>query len=238
LSGTEGWWHTIVARDLNGDGKIDFILGNHGLNSFFKASPEKPVTMYVNDFDLNGSIEQVICTYNGDKSYPLPLKDEIISQIPSLGAKYKKFDEYKDQTINDIFPQDILKRSIILKAVNLESSVMINLGNGYFNLVPLPPEAQFSPIYSILADDFDKDGICDIILGGNQYRAKPQTGIYDASLGLFLKGRGDGSFAPVSPLSSGIFIRGEVRDMKIIKINGQNILSVARNNNNLQFYKY
>jgi hypothetical protein len=104
--------------------------------------------------------------------------------------------------------------------------------------VPLPNEAQFSPVYAIIADDFDHDGICDIIIGGNQYRAKPQTGIYDASYGLFLKGGQDGKWRAVKAVNSGISIKGEVRDLKILKINGESILTIARNNNNLQFYKY
>ncbi|MGD0582261.1 MAG: VCBS repeat-containing protein [Bacteroidales bacterium] len=238
LSNTEGWWHTIVAKDLNGDGKVDFILGNNGLNSFFKASAEKPVTMYVNDFDLNGTIEQIICSYNGDKSYPVVMKDDLVDQIPSLKAKYKKYDDYKDQTINDIFPEEVLKRSVVLKARNMESCVLINSGKGSFNIVPLPVEAQFSPVYAIIADDFDHDGICDLVIGGNQYRAKPQTGIYDASYGLFLKGNGDGTFQAVSALTSGFFTKGEIRDLKVIKINDKNILTVVRNNDNFQFYKY
>jgi hypothetical protein len=108
LSGTEGWWHRIIAKDLNGDGKVDFVLGNHGLNSRFRAFANQPVTMYVNDFDLNGSIEQIICTYNGNKSYPVVMKDDLVKQIPSLEAKYKKYDDYKDQTMTDIFPADVL----------------------------------------------------------------------------------------------------------------------------------
>ena len=90
LAATEGWWHTVVAKDLNGDGNIDFVLGNHGLNSRFKASADKPVTMYVNDFDLNGSIEQIICSFNGDKSYPVAMKDDLVKQIPSLAGEISK----------------------------------------------------------------------------------------------------------------------------------------------------
>ncbi|MGD0756194.1 MAG: VCBS repeat-containing protein, partial [Bacteroidales bacterium] len=201
LSNTEGWWHSIVAKDLNGDGKVDFILGNHGLNSRFKASVSKPVTMYVNDFDLNGSIEQIICTYNGDKSYPMAMKDDLVKQIPSLAARFKKFDDYKDATIEDIFSPDILQRSVKLTARYMESCVMINMGNGTFRLTPLPVEAQFSPVYAICAEDFDHDGICDILIGGNQYRAKPETGIYDASYGLFLKGDTGGTWKSVSSLN-------------------------------------
>ncbi len=238
LSNSEGWWHKIIARDLNGDGSMDFVLGNHGLNSFFRASGEKPVTMYVNDFDLNGSIEQIICTFNGDTSYPVVKKEDLIGQIPSLQKKYTKFDDYKNQTIEDIFPAEVLKRSVKLNARVMESCVMINNGKGLFHLSPLPAEAQFSPVYAINADDFDHDGICDLIIGGNQYRAKPETGIYDAGYGLFLKGKSDGTWQSVSPLLSGFFTKGEIRDLEILNINGSRIIAVARNNDKLQFYKY
>lgn len=238
LSGTEGWWHSVFARDLNGDGKVDFILGNHGLNSWFKASDSKPITMYVNDFDLNGSVEQIICAWNGDKSYPVAMKDELVKQIPSLAGKFKKFNDYKNATIEDIFSPEILQRSFKLVARCLESSIMINTGESSFRITPLPQEAQFSPVYAICAEDFDHDGSCDIIIGGNQYRAKPETGIYDASYGLFLKGGEDRTFQPVSSLKSGIFTKGEIRDLKILNIKGNRIVAVARNNDNLQFYKY
>ena len=238
LSNTEGWWHSIVAKDLNGDGKIDFILGNNGLNSRFKASASRPITMYVNDFDLNGSVEQIICAYNGDKSYPVAMKDDIVKQIPSLAVKFKKFEDYKDATIEDLFSPEILQRSVKLNAKYMQSCVMINTGKGSFHLSPLPLEAQFSPVYAITADDFDHDGICDILIGGNQYRAKPQTGINDASYGLFLKGDTGGTWRSVSSLNSGIFTKGEIRDMKILHINGTRIIAVARNYDNLQFYKY
>jgi hypothetical protein len=238
LSNTEGWWHTIIAKDLNGDGKVDFVLGNHGLNSIFKASADRPVTMYVNDFDLNGSIEQIICTYNGEKSYPVAMKNDLVQQIPSLESKYKKFDDYKEATPQDIFPDEVLKRSLILNSRIMESCLMINSGKESFQLLPLPVEAQFSPVYAIAADDFDYDGICDIIIGGNQYRAKPETGIYDASYGLFLKMNDLGRWQSVSSLKSGFFTKGEIRDLKIMNINGSRIIVVARNNDNLKFYKY
>ncbi len=238
LVNSNGWWHKIIAKDLNGDGKVDFILGNQGLNSFFKASEKKPVTMYVNDFDLNGSVEQIICAYNGDKSYPVPLMDDLVKQIPSLSEKFKKFDDYKDATIESMFPAEVLERSVKLKACTMQSCVMMNTGNGSFNLIPLPAEAQFTPIYAIIADDFDHDGKCDILVGGNQYRAKPETGINDAGYGLFLKGNTDGTLKPVSSLESGIFTKGEIRDLKNLNINGKRYIVVARNNDNLQFYKY
>ncbi|MBN1789341.1 MAG: VCBS repeat-containing protein [Bacteroidales bacterium] len=238
LKNTEGWWHTIIARDLNGDSNIDFVLGNHGLNTFFKASELKPATMYVNDFDLNGSVEQIICAFNGEKSYPVALKDDLVRQIPSLENKYKKHADYKEAVISDIFPDEILKRSVVLQARFMESCVLMNTGRGNFRIIPLPAEAQISPVYALAAEDFDNDGICDILLGGNQYRAKPQTGIYAGGYGQLIKGTIEGTWQYVPPLQSGFFTTGEIRDLEILKINGQRIIAVARNNDNLRFYKY
>jgi hypothetical protein len=115
---------------------------------------------------------------------------------------------------------------------------MINTGKGSFTISPLPVEAQFSPVYAIAAEDFDRDGLCDIVIGGNQYRAKPETGIYDASYGLFIKGTADGKWRPVPAIKSGFCTKGEIRDFKILNINGEVIFTVAKNNNKLEFYKY
>lgn len=238
LSNTEGWWNVITAKDLNNDGYVDFVLGNHGLNSFFKASAEKPVTMFVNDFDMNGNIEQIICTFNGDTLYPFVMRDDLLKQIPSLAAKYKSYKDYKDQTMQDIFAADVLNRSIVLNAVKMESIILMNNEGRSFSIIPLPAEAQFSPVYAIAADDFDRDGKCDIVLGGNQYRAKPQTGIYGAGYGLLLSRDRNENWHAVPSCISGLFERGEIRDIRFIKAGGRRICVVAKNNDNLQFYEF
>ncbi|MEN8116047.1 MAG: VCBS repeat-containing protein [Bacteroidota bacterium] len=238
LSNTEGWWNVVVAKDLNADGNMDLILGNHGLNSRFKASVKKPITMYVNDFDLNGDVEQIICAFNGEKSFPVVMKDDIVRQIPTLGRKYKNFADYKEQTIEDIFSDVVLKRAVKLNVKVLESCVLINNGSDSFNLKPLPVEAQFSPVYAILADDLDNDGVDDLVIGGNQYRAKPETGIYGSDYGLFLKGNTDGTWESVPAIKSGLLIEGEIRDFEVLSVNENSIIVIAKNNDKLQFYRY
>ena len=106
LSGTEGWWNRVHAKDLDGDGHTDLVLGNHGLNSRFSASPEKPLTMYVNDFDLNGSVEHIICAFNGDTAYPMAMKDDLVRQIPALERTYETYKAYSGETIHDIFSEE------------------------------------------------------------------------------------------------------------------------------------
>jgi hypothetical protein len=238
LANTEGWWHRIVPADLNSDGFVDFVAGNNGLNSFFRASVQSPLLMYVNDFDLNGSIEQLICSPENKKYFPVPLRDDLVKQIPYLKGKYKTYADYKDQSVEDIFSEDVLKNSVKLSAKMMESCVLMNNGNGSFKIISLPAEAQFTPVYAIAADDFDRDGTCDIIIGGNQYYAKPETGINDAGYGLFLKGIDGRSWRAVLPGESGLFIKGEIRDIRKLKINNDQIITVARNNNSLLFFKY
>ena len=238
VSEYKGWWKRIMAEDLDGDGDLDLILGNHGLNSRIRASTEKPLTMYVNDFDLNGSVEHIICAFNGDTAFPLAMKDDLVRQIPTLERSYETYKSYSGQTIYDIFTEDILKRSIVLELNTLENLMLINDGSGNFKSSPLPPECQFFPVYGMATGDFNHDGIKDILLGGNLSRAKPETGIYSAGHGLFLKGCGSGNWLAVPADSSGFFTRGEIRDIRIIKINGKSVISVARNNENLHFYTF
>jgi hypothetical protein len=127
---------------------------------------EKPVCMYVSDFDNNGTVEQIVTCYNKDSSFPLVLRHDLVSILPSLKKKYLKYESYKDQRVEDIFSKDQLKRAVKLEAYTMQSSVLLNSGKGTFAIKPLPAEAQFSPMYGIAADDFDKDGNIDIMMGG------------------------------------------------------------------------
>ena len=243
LSHTTGWWNTLEAADLNGDGYTDFVAGNHGLNSRFRASEEKPLSCYINDFDHNGTAEQIICMYNGDKSYPLALRHELVMQMPQLKKKYLKYESYKEQTIHDIFTEEQLKGSVVHEVTMLESVILLNQGSKLdeqpgFTVQPLPKAAQVSPIYGVLVRDMDDDGNQDIVIGGNLYNVKPEVGRYDASYGLFLKGKGDGTFNPETPKASGLLLEGEVRDFALLKKGKTDIMLVVRNNDSLQAFEF
>ena len=238
LKNTSGWWNRIASSDIDNDGDIDFIVGNHGLNSRFKASVDEPISCYINDFDNNGSIEQIVCRYNEGKSYPLVLRHDLIKQLPHLKKKYVNYSQYKGQTINDFFNEKELESSIVHEVTMLESVMLINDGKGSFKIKPLPKETQLSPLYAILASDIDKDGNVDLILGGNLHNVKPEIGRYDASYGHFLKGLGNGEFDIYNMDESGLFLDGEVRDFKTLNQIQNNLLLIARNNSTMEFYQY
>lgn len=234
---SEGWYHTVEVADFNKDGWIDLLVGNHGFNSRFKASAAEPLHLYISDFDQNGTVEHILTRYHDGKSMPLVLRQDLVMQMPSLKKKYLHFESYTGQTITDIFTAAQLKNAIELSAYDMETSLWMNNGDGTFSKNPLPVEAQFSPVHAFFIEDVDEDGNLDILLGGNHYRAKPETGIYDGSYGLFLKGDGQGNFVALNPEKSGISIKGEIRGIKkVSKTN--NLLVVSKNDDSLQFFKY
>lgn len=237
LQHSSGWWRTLQASDVDGDGDIDFIAGNNGLNSIFKASIHHPVEMYVNDFDLSGSIDHLICTYEDETLYPVAMMHDLINQIPSLANKIGTFEKYGTYSIDSLFSETILGKSVVQKAHMMESCVILNDGNDTFSMMPLPPEAQFFPVYSILVEDWDADGIVDLIIGGNQKRVKPEVGTYNAGHGLYLRGAGNGTFEALNSNTSGIVIHGEIRDLKTLTVNGEQIILIAKNNAKTEYIK-
>ncbi|MFK7925992.1 MAG: VCBS repeat-containing protein [Bacteroidia bacterium] len=238
LDSTEGFWNVLQGADLDGDGDTDFVAGNHGLNSRFRASKEKPVCMYINDFDQNGMVEQIVCTFNGEESYPLVLRHDLVAQMPELKKKYLAYSSYTEQTVEDIFTPAQLERAIKLNAYQMASAVIWNEGNGQFRLEALPLEAQLAPIYALAISDIDQDGQLDILAGGNQYRAKPEVGIYDASFGMWLKGTNNTSFTAIPALASGLQIRGEMRDIVPLVVDNKTLYVVAMNNDKLRVFSY
>ena len=236
LTKSNGWYNTVKAADLNNDGKPDLILGNHGKNSRFKSDTEHPVCMHINDFDKNGSTEQLICVYEGERSYPLTLKHDLIKQLPFLKKKYLKYSSYQDQTINDIFSDEERKNMLTLFAYDMSSFVLINKGNVFEKHI-LPKEAQFTPLYDFLITDINQDGNNDLIAGGNLYAVKPEIGRYDADRGLILLGDGTGNFEVLSSEKSGFVCEGEIRHLIPVTIGGKEHILVSKNNDKISFFE-
>lgn len=231
IPNSKGWWSRIKAADLDGDGDQDFVLGNWGLNSKFQATVEKPLVMYVSDFDNNGKSECIINWYPPLDStlYPFPTKQELTTQLPLLKKQILRYEYYSTKTYDSLFSPAVRNKAIRYETNYLNSAILWN-NNGSFQLEALPVQAQLSPVFGIVADDLDADGKVDIWLGGNFYALKPQVGRLNASKGVLLKGNGSKSFTNILPRESGIRVEGEVRDAAIIEVKGSKHLVVARNN--------
>jgi len=238
LDETSGWWNTLQIADVDQDGDLDLIGGNLGLNSLLKASKQNPVEMYVNDFDNNGSLDQVICSYHNGISYPIASLDELAGQITGLKKKYPNYSDFGGETVEDIFGKKKLDQSIIRKAVLFETCVFLNNGDGTFEINELPKIAQFSPVRDIFVHDFDLDGISDLVLVGNNYSVRPSVGRYDASYGWCLLGETDHGFSVLMPVESGLRINGDARRIHPIEIQGKHFLVAVVNNGNLQIFQY
>lgn len=237
LSNVTGWWNSVILHDLDNDGDLDFVAGNHGLNSRFHAGKENPVEMWINDFDKNGSIEQVIAIYKNGKRYPMALRHDLIDKMPYLEEKYPDFKSFAGQTITDIFSQEQLEESYHYRVEELASAIGWNDGKGNFRVERLPMPAQLSPMYGLFVDDLTGDGNSEIVMGGNLYNSKPETGRYDASYGVVFSVIGD-SLVEIPSAESGFHLDGQIRSIK--QVNSErfgNILLIARNNDSLKAFR-
>lgn len=235
IEGTSGWWNVITADDIDGDGDLDFLAGNWGMNSKFQPSKEKPMHIYVNDFDGNGKPEGIIEWYfqQDAQPYPFASKGDLTGQLPFLKKKTLKYKDYAKASVGDLLPADLLKKSQQNEVTYFQSSIIFN-DKG--NLMPkaLPYQAQLSPVFAITSCDIDKDGKKDLFVGGNFYRLKPEVGRQDAFKGGYFKGDGKGNYTFQQPSDNGLDVWGECRDALWIN----DALVIARNNDSLLAYKH
>ncbi len=237
IENSEGWWNTIASINYDQDSLPDYLLGNWGLNSRIPVSTQYPVTLFINDFDQNQTLDPIICWYNIDgKSYPYNSRADMLSQIPSLKKKILKYSAYATMTYEQLFSAEQRKGALHKKIVTFESSFVNNLGGGKFKLSALPLKAQISPIYSIISQDFTQDGNAELLLCGNFYKSKPELGRFDANRGVMLSYSNE-SFTYIPIEVHGTNIEGEVRCIKKIIIKGKTFFLVGKNNAPLQLLK-
>ena len=238
LSEYSGFWNAVTCVDLNNDGKKDLILGNKGTNTNYKATKGNPMRLFVNDFDNNGTIEQIATRSIDGKDLPLNLKQDVAKQIPMIKKKNLSYADYAKKTFQELFAKEVVDNTIKKEAKIQESVIAINKGNGQFEIKLLPKEVQFSCVNTICAMDVNKDGILDILLGGNQYEFKPQFSRLDSNYGSLLLGNKNGTYSWVPYNKSGFFMKGEVKHLKSIK-NANNSVSVIAviNDNSPKIFK-
>lgn len=232
-----GWWNSIAPGDFDNDGDMDYIAGNLGANSFYKASEKYPASIIADDFDKNGRYDALISVFVPEsaekrqlKEYTVHLRDDYISQLPQARKQFPNYKSYADATTNMLIANFEKEKLIRMEAVNFKTSLLRNEGNGKFTLLPLPAQAQFSMINGMVVEDFDSDGNLDVVLNGNDFGTEVFVGRYDALNGLFLKGDGKGNFTPLSILQSGIYIPGNGKALAMLRSASNKCLVVASQN--------
>jgi hypothetical protein len=236
LTDKKGWWNFTLPVDVDGDGDLDLIAGNLGLNNRLKASDNHQVKLYYNDFDDNGKKEQVLTYYLQGKEIPFATKEELVKEIPELKKKYLYAEGFAKASLNDIFKKEKLEKADLFSANYFSNVILINNGNWNFTLKELPWEAQFTPYRDAAIADVNNDNKPDILLGGNFYPNNIQMGEYDGDYGTVLINNGNGNFS--CGLLNGCVIKGEVRHIRKLNSGKKESYILARNNDSLKVIRF
>ena len=243
IQGQKGWWNSIAPGDFDNDGDIDYIVGNMGLNSFYRASEKYPVHITSGDFDKNGSYDAFPSLFLPDKKgemreFPAQTRDDIVKQMINMRTRFQNYKTYAVTTMDKILPDDQFKSALRLEANNFQSVYLRNDGNGKFTMTALPQQAQYSTLNGMLVADLDNDGNLDLAINGNDYGTEVSVGRYDALNGLVLKGDGKGGFTSLSILQSGLFLPGNGK--ALVQLNGSKgnpLLAASENRGPLKIYE-
>jgi ASPIC and UnbV/FG-GAP-like repeat len=238
-----GWWNSITAGDFDNDGKMDYIIGNLGQNSFYRASEQYPARVYGGDFDNNGIYDMIPSLYlpdiNGEKKeFPAQTRDDLLRQINAIRRNFPTYKSFATATMDQVLTDAQRKQALILNANNFKTSMIHNDGNGKFSMSAMPAMTQFSAINGMTVEDFDGDGNLDVVMNTNDFGTEVSVGRYDALNGLYIKGDGKGNFSPESILQSGIYIPGNGKALvKLKSANGNYLLAASQNRGSLKVYK-
>jgi len=214
FSSLKGWWFSIVADDLDGDGRPDLILGNMGLNTKFHPSADKPFKVYAGDMDGNGSHDIVLSKKFQGRYVPLRGRQCSSEQIPDVARKFSDFESFASASLEDVYGEN-LATAFFAEVNEFRSGVLLNKSSGW-EFVAFPNLAQMSPIMAVLVKDFNKDGKTDLLIAGNLFDAEVETTRHDSGNGLLLLGKGGGTFGPKQVLESGFYAPTDVKSMVMI----------------------
>lgn len=245
ISNKTGWWNSIAPGDFDEDGDIDYVVGNIGKNTFYRATTEMPVGILAKDFDDNGTYDAVPFLYLPEsainttrKPFPAHTRDDLIKQIVSMRMKFPDYKTYATATVDQLFTPEQMKGAQELFA-NTNASVLItNNGNGNFTMTELPMFAQFSMVNGMVTDDFNEDGHVDVFINANDYGTETSVGRYDAMNGLVLFGDGKGTFNAAKMQESGVFIPGNGKALvKFRDTAGAYCVAASQNRGPLKMYR-
>lgn len=230
-----GWWNSIVSGDFDGDGDMDYVVGNMGLNNLWKPSKDRPVTLIAKDFDNNGSVDPITFAHYKDNkgnynAYPVHFWNELYGQSTIFRKRFDRYKSYARTDMESLLTEEEVDGALIVEGNQAASSYIENLGNGKFKLHPLPLIAQMAPVNGIVVDDFNRDGHLDLILIGNDYGNELFVGRLDAHTGLLLLGDGKGGFQPVRSAESGFLVPGDAKALVKLMLSNGDLLYLASQN--------
>lgn len=237
LTELTGFWQSITTVDLDHDGDLDFIIGNVGKNTKFKASKESPFKIRAADFDKNNTNDIVLSTWESGKELPVRGRQCSSEQMPFIADKFPSYDAFAKATIGDIL-QDISNTEIVeLEVVTFAHHMLINNGDGTFASQELWPETQLAPLNAVVANDLNSDGLTDLVIAGNMYQTEVETPRYDSGTGQIFINKGGLNFEELDIYESGLYLPMDVKDLQLLSSSTGSSLLVANNNNYLQCYK-
>lgn len=235
-SGLSGCWNTLEAADLDGDGDEDFVVGNMGNNWQWNITSSGGLSLYASDFDKLGRIVPVIAVTEDGKDYPYASRDELLDQIPSLKKRYPNYVSYSKATLEELLTAEKLKSARKFTVKEFRSGILENKG-GTMKFHALPVQAQFAPAYAISLTDVNKDGRVDIMLGGNMKQTRVRIGKNDAGLIQVFLNKGNMAFDYMPQTESGLYMKGDVRDLAIVNVLANTYLLGAVNNAKMVSYQ-
>lgn len=241
ISEYTGWWNSISGADFDKDGDTDYVVGNLGLNNVYNISHTRPLRVYAKDFDNNGTIDPILsCYYKSETGelveYPVHAWNKLGSQSHVFKNQFKNFSEYGQTTMQQLLAPYDTAGLLVLEANYPSTSYMENLGNGKFDLKPLPRPTQIAPVNGQQIDDVDNDGNLDLILIGNDFGNEIISGRYDALNGVVLLGDGKGEFHALSTLESGFVVPGDAKALARLSDKNNDMYIATQNRDSLKIY--
>jgi len=238
LGNTTGWWNSLTAGDFDNDGDVDYVAGNLGLNTEYKASEDQPVRIHANDFDGNGELDPILSRSIQGERYPAHPRSAMIRQIPGIQRRFPSHRAYGEAPFDELFTESEMDGAYVAEAVHFETSYVENQG-GTFQVRPLPIQAQFAPVFGLQAGDYDSNGELDLLLTGNSYAPDTQTGRYDALVGAFFRGDGTGRFTFVDHTTSGFFVDGDAKGLAEVTAGpNQPLVLATQNSDSLRAFQH
>ncbi|HLO46124.1 MAG TPA: VCBS repeat-containing protein [Leadbetterella sp.] len=241
LENLKGLWTSTNAGDFDNDGDMDYVLGNIGLNAQLKGTELEPARVLAKDFDKNGNYDIIPFVYylNQEKDrflVPFNGKDDVNKQLNITRARFVSYKDFAKANIDNLLTKEEREGAQDLELNFMKSIVILNQGGGKFIVKDLPVEVQFSPANGLIVEDFDADGVQDILVSGNNFGNETSVGRYDASNGVFLKGLGGGDFKTIH--NSGFYVPGDAKSLvSIPNANGEINLLASQNRGSLRIFK-